>query len=327
MDEDAWIGSRPGPGSPGAEAATLASVLSSFAKPVFAVLDGGRFDDLPADLAAAGVAARSLFLEHADAEVEKAGPWLAEWQDGANGAFLISLALERPCAVFWSCPVGETVLWRHLRTLNRAIVPRESRAPEPGEGGPGEAPVPAGTETVLFRHWDPDVLAMLLPLLDEGQFARVLGPAAALALHAPDHGGLGRAYPMEGAPEPPRGMLRLTAGQMDGLRADMVAASRRRVAGFLKDNVPPGGSGVDAGFFHRVALHSEPSAKALGIETERGRARWAYLMMLSNGKAAQAPEVTAFLRQGASADEQVKALVGHTAQALRTGRTIAPVRQ
>ena len=63
----------------------------------------------------------------------------------------------------------------------------------------------------------------------------------------------------------PNGMLRLTPEQMEGLRADMVAALRLRVADYLKDNIPPGGSSINAGFFHNVALHSEPSAKALGI--------------------------------------------------------------
>ena len=58
----------------------------------------------------------------------------------------------------------------------------------------------------------------------------------------------------------------------------------------------------------------------MGIETGRGRARWAYVMMLSDGRAADIKEVRGFIQNGpASPDEQVSALMKHTAAALRDG--------
>jgi hypothetical protein len=72
--------------------------------------------------------------------------------------------------------------------------------------------------------------------------------------------------------------------------------------------------------FGGAALASETSAGELGIETERGRARWAYVMMLSDGKAADIKEVRSFIQNGeAGPDAQVKALMGHTIAALRDG--------
>ena len=44
----------------------------------------------------------------------------------------------------------------------------------------------------MFRHWDPSVLGSLLPVLNERQFARIIGPAAEMAFFASEYGGLKR---------------------------------------------------------------------------------------------------------------------------------------
>ena len=38
---------------------------------------------------------------------------------------------------------------------------------------------------MLFRHWNPRVLGALLPVLDEVQLSRILGPAAEITFVAP----------------------------------------------------------------------------------------------------------------------------------------------
>ena len=79
-------------------------------------------------------------------------------------------------------------------------------------------------------------------------------------------------------------------------------------------------SGVDDAFLWGAALASKKSSDGLGIETERGRARWAYVMMLSDGRAADIKEVRGFIQNGpAGPDAQVSALMKHTAQSLRNG--------
>jgi hypothetical protein len=93
----------------------------------------------------------------------------------------------------------------------------------------------------------------------------------------------------------------------------------------LKGNIPPHFSGTDDEFLWGATVASEKTADELGTEIERGRARWAYVMMLSDGKAAGLPEVRGFIRNGsASPDEQVSALMKHTAQALRDGSAGVP---
>jgi hypothetical protein len=93
----------------------------------------------------------------------------------------------------------------------------------------------------------------------------------------------------------------------------------------LKGNIPPHFSGTDDEFLWGATVASEKTADELGTEIERGRARWAYVMMLSDGRAAGLPEVRGFIRNGsASPDEQVSALMKHTAQALRDGSAGVP---
>jgi Domain of unknown function (DUF4123) len=294
-------------------ARTLRAVLDKAPRPLFAVLDGALFDDLPGDLEKAGFSSRSLFLDHADIEFERAGPWLLALDDERALDHAHALATAQPCAVFWSCAEGEMVLWRHLRTLNEALIPLE------GEPDPQIDPQ-AQYQRVLFRHWDPNVLAALMPVLDAAQFARVLGPAAQIAANAPDYGGLRRIPRPDDLPLAPQGPLRISQDQMEGLTDAMVHSSRLKIARYLKRNVPSHFSGVDDAFCWGTTLASDKSADELGIETERGRARWAYLMMLSDGKVAEMKQARDFVRFGGNdPDDQVKALMRHTIDAAWEG--------
>ena len=283
----------------------LRQIVDTMPAPLFVTLDGGRFDDLPGRLARDGMPCRSLFRDPAGADLQRAGPWLVAVRDARGHDIVARLDATVPCAVYWSCPDGEAVLWRHLRTLNEVLVPREDRA--------------RGHERVLFRHWDPAALGALLPLLTKPQLARVIGPAAGLAFAAPDHGGVKYAKDLAGRlPPRVRGPLRLDPEQMERLRQAMRHASRLRIARFLKAHPPPASSGIDDAFAWTATLASEPTADELGLITERGRARWAYVMMMSDGRAASAPEVRAFLLDGGDTpDNRVKALIAHTVAALR----------
>jgi hypothetical protein len=102
------------------------------------------------------------------------------------------------------------------------------------------------------------------------------------------------------------------------LRDAMLHASRLRIARFLKGH-PPTHAPIDDTTAWTTTLTSEPSADALSISTETGRARWAYVMLLSDGQAARSPEIRAFLLDGADTpDNRVKALLANTVQILRT---------
>lgn len=103
-----------------------------------------------------------------------------------------------------------------------------------------------------------------------------------------------------------------------------LSVSRLRIARFLKGNIPPNFSGVNDDFVWGATLASEKSADELGIKTERGRARWAYVMMMSDGKAAEGAEVRNYIRDGGDTpDNRVKSLIQHTVNALRSGASVS----
>lgn len=319
---------------PGADASTeagngsaplpsLADALRALPGPVFATIDGAHFDDVATLMKGAAIPCRSLFLGVTDREVEAAGPWLASLNTAAATERLLAIIGEKPAVVFWFCAAGEVALFLHLRTLYVAVVPllRDDIAYwEEVETRPA---TDYEDTRVFFRHYDPRVLAQVLPALDEGQFMRVLGPASLVVLPDVDGGKPRRAPALDQSVVVPAGPLRLRPGQMDQIADNRAQRSQRRIAAFLKEQ----GSDIfpkmtDA---EHIVVTSERSAKALGIETEAGRARWAYAMMMSGGKAAELPEVTRFIRSGRhSPDEQVRRLLDDTAQALRTGRIVSP---
>ena len=287
---------------------------------VSVVLDGGAFDNLPRILQEEGISARSLFLEGASADFRLSGPWLVDLSAIPVRSYIGWLDAKNACAVYWSCPSGTDDLYRHLRTINEVMIPLEQTSSDlPASSSPQY-------ERVLFRHWDPNVLGALLPILTRPQIARFLGPADCVVFNAPDYGGVKRVKAPADLPATPPGPLRIERHQIEKLKAAMLHSSRLRIARFLKANTPPYFSGVDDNFIWGATLASEKSADELGIKTERGRARWAYVMIMSDGKAADAPEVRNYVGDGGDTpDNRVKSLIDHTVDALRSNPSASGV--
>ncbi|OLP47041.1 DUF4123 domain-containing protein [Rhizobium oryziradicis] len=298
---------------------TIRNTLKETPKPIFALLDGGGFDDLPGMLSAEAIKGRSLFLDGAAEDYRRAGPWMVRVDDMLVQGYIERLEATQPCAVYWSCKQGEEILHKHLRTINEVLIPLEE-AQLDGNG----SKTTTHYERVLFRHWDPNVLGAVLPLLTRPQFSRFLGPATSILFNAPDYGGIKRAKVPDNMPAAPPGPLRLEPDQMEKLKAAMLHSSRLRIARFLKGNIPPHFSGVNDDFVWGATLASEKSADELGIKTERGRARWAYVMMMSDGKAAEGAEVRNYIRDGGDTpDNRVKSLIQHIVNALRSGASVS----
>lgn len=279
--------------------------LAGMPQSLFAVMDGGLFDDLPSDLESAGISSRSLFHDDAGAGMLRAGPWLISLADSNSRLHVERLSNQQPCAVYWSCPEGEEALWKHLRTINEIVIP-DDRV----DG--------ATSERVLFRHWDPNVMASVLPILDEAQFARIFGPATNILMNAPDYGGVKQAPRPADLPPATPGPLRIAPDQIERLKEVMLHSSRLRIARYLKGNIPSDPPGITDEFAWGATLATEKTADELGIRTERGRARWGYLSVISDNKVAEFKETREFIQNGqASPDEQVQALMKDTIAALR----------
>jgi hypothetical protein len=278
--------------------------LDQMPRPLFAVLDGGQFDDLEDELADVGIEARSLFLRGGDEEIRRDGPWLVALDNPETYAAIEELALEKPCAVFWSCLEGEQVLWKHLRSLNEILIPDTRFADNIGMRPP------ATHERVLFRHWDPEGLAPVLRQADIEQFARLLGPAQMILMNAPGDGGLVRAPRKQNLPRPPTGPLTLRAEQLEAIDNRSRKEYCSRMSAVLREMAPEETSRMSEAQLDELVLRYEASGNRLGLFQERSLSIWGFLMLTTGEKFENSPDIREFVVNGpGTPDENVETLL------------------
>jgi hypothetical protein len=252
----------------------LLSAIVAMPRDWYAVADGALFDDLPALLRSRRLESHPLYLEAADGAGVRAGPHLVPLAGPLEVRALLGLLEGKPAAVFWSWPGDLASLRRHLRGLNLAEIPNE-RAGEPGE--------PA-YETVLFRHWDPNVLAVTLPVLSADQFSRFLSEANGISLDAGEHHGLARLARPDGLPPKPKGNLRFSADQISATTERRIAASHQRITAYLREVAPAHTAAMDQAALAAAVVRFDQEANDFGLNSERDVARWAYLNVLTGGR-------------------------------------------
>lgn len=284
----------------------------------FAVLDGALFDDLPAVLNAARISSRSLFLDHADKDIEAAGPWLVELADEDAQTFVTQLAVTQPCAVFWSCPDGEVALWRHLRSINEVLYQRAAIN--------GAESASAAFQRMMFRHWDPNVLAQVLPALDQAQFARFFGPGLEIAFVPSMEwgGGIKRARNVEGV-EPSAGLLRISGDIAETVVASRFRRSAFRISAYLRRNAPDQTASISDEALAARTQEWMREGRGFDIRNEAGLGRWCYLQLLTGGQMGKMPEVREVMsgrHGGESGDDRVEVLMRLTASQVRSGAAV-----
>ncbi|SIR47114.1 MULTISPECIES: DUF4123 domain-containing protein [Acidiphilium] len=295
-------------------AADLLVVMQNWPRPVFVAIDGALLPDVPGLTAKADVFPRSLFVEQSDPTTVQAGPWFASLDERHLESLMRIEGIEMS-AVFWGGPVEESTIFRHLRSINLVDVPRPTDAPFD--------PFAADPETVLFRHWDPSVMALTLPVLEPAQRARLFGPMDSLALYDPSLGGSRDAKRRIDWPEPTRGRIRISKTQLASIAAAMTDRSRRTIATFLRDAAPTETAYMDNAALDAFIADSEISGRELGLTTERGLSRWSYLMLISNGAIATIEPARAFLAaKPGTPDERIGRLMLGVADEL--GRRRSP---
>jgi len=78
--------------------------------------------------------------------------------------------------------------------------------------------------------------------------------------------------------------LRLTPPQMLALRDDKLIQSRWKIVAYLRQTAPEDTAALsDADLLARVVAYEQEGAR-LGLSSERAHAKWAYLMLTSNGQ-------------------------------------------
>ncbi|MHC1550370.1 DUF4123 domain-containing protein [Phyllobacterium sp. K27] len=292
---------------PNAENAARAfrAALDTLPGPLFAVLDGGQFDDLEDELADAGITSRSLFLSGGDDDIRRDGPWMVALNDRRTRNHIEELALEKPCAVFWSCPEGEQALWRHLRSINEIMIPDDRI-----EGNDGKSGTPVKYERVLFRHWDPNVLGSFLPLLTAEQFMRLFGPATAILINATSQGGLKRALRPEHPSKPTKGLLTIRRDQLEDVDSERRAAYCKQMSAHLREMAPHETARMSEQELNGRVLKYEASGNRLGLTQERSLGIWGFLMIASGDRFEHQPEIKQFVQSGpGTPDENMETLL------------------
>lgn len=177
---------------------------------------------------------------------------------------------------------------------------------------------------MLFRHADGNVLASVLPVLDESQFARFFGPADGVMFLAPDHpsvngGVLCRAERGDEPAQPAPGMLRLLPEQMRAVEAKRL---RRLVPGAMAYLRRHGGhrvEGVDDRALRQKVETWLDKGHEHGVRTEAGLRKWCYLQLFTQGRLTDAPGLGALLRDRAAPgtpDDRLDAVMSATIAAL-----------
>ncbi len=256
------------------------------AGPAFAVLDGAHFDDLQQELLNLDIPARSLFLSGGDPKWRRDGPWLVSLVNRHICDQVADFALEKPCAVFWSCPAGEAALYKHLRTLNRILVPDDRIAGNDGRSGKKVV-----YERVLFRHWDPNVMGSLLHSFTKSQFARILGPATTIFMNATDYGGMKRVTKSNNLPPMPKGPLAITPSEISATNDLMAQASKRRICNYLRDVAPSQTAAMSDAELSAVTQGYMNEGRTYGVQSEAALARWSYMQVVTSGKLTTNPDV------------------------------------
>ncbi len=94
---------------------------------------------------------------------------------------IVALAEGKSAVVSWigNASLTEEALWKHLRTINRALIPVAYANPDEQFHDAmmlEDRRTEDGYEAVIFRHWDGNVLSEAMPVLDAAQFVRFFGP-------------------------------------------------------------------------------------------------------------------------------------------------------
>lgn len=198
------------------------------AEPIFAVLDGAQFDDLPMDLMMGGFVSRCLYLDRGDNDPEQVitAPhmvWLDERleneEEGRAPEEVVEALAElvdgKPAVVFWQCSDGADALFKHLRSINMVMLPKMA-LPETERKF-----IEADEDAVLFRHTDANVMAQVMRSLNQREAVRLFGPAESILFQADDHWQNGQAYSRfdmsDDWPAPTPGMLRFSDRSMHRL--------------------------------------------------------------------------------------------------------------
>lgn len=279
---------------------TLKAAIAKASAPLYAVLDGAQFDDLPGLLFDHDFKHKPLYMDMGseDKEVAKTAPqfvrfdkwdyWENDLTPAQRAESLIDI-LELPAsAVFWASHAEPKLLFRHLRTINYIMIPRDADTPPlPDPLDPDAAPDgnTATHQRVLFRHADANVIAQVVPELGEHRLPRFFGPADSIICKPDAEWGMGEevlTLESPGGEWNAKQMVTLSERTMARIEVRRVEILRFNVGEFLRDMLPDETDNMSDKDVYDYVIRTEASAEDIGISSMDGLSMWAYLSMRSH---------------------------------------------
>lgn len=328
-----------------AKNAILKSIILDAETSVFAVLDGAQFDDLPMALFDENFVHRSLYLDRGNGTADqlRTAPQLV-WLDRDRGMQrhnadqndgkpllpvlerLLSLVEDRPAIVFWVCEAGGEALYRHLRGINKILLPTDAARGTSDRLKPllsnADQPNDADHEMVLYRHCDANVMAQVLPALTLPNMARVLGPASQI-LCSPDNHWAERPLRLLRNPDmpiAPIGPLKLSTAEVHKIEDRREVKACQTVRAYLRRYASDVTKQFSDDELNARVWAYRNEAKRYGIRSEAAHHRWAYLQIVSGGRIADNEDFNRFMRHSnpsVSPDERIGLLMKATTAHLR----------
>lgn len=211
--------------------------LHSRNAPIYAVVDGASYDNLPEILWRGDFKSKSLYLDRGDNDPEQivTAPHLVvldemPFEAGRRSSTETLAALfdalgSTSGVVFWHGLKSAEHLFKHLRGLNVIHIPIDALATD------DQAHIAETSVPVLFRHADANALAQVITSVNVDEASRLMGPASTLVCQPDAHWCKGLPFLHMSRdkdwPTPAPGMLSLSEGTMtrmeqrreDGLKA------------------------------------------------------------------------------------------------------------
>lgn len=312
-----------------ADLSKLQEVLQRSQRPLFAVLDGAQFPDLPTTLSDGDLFHRSLYRasSRGGQDQDRCAPQLVWLDRGRHAASqtvnrpirqasldrLIDLIKGKHACVFWECAAGGEKLYHHLRKINVVLFPRHAQVdqgksyevdPRPNAD---ESVAPHGhLKRVILRHSDPNVMAQIIPTLSQGQYLRLLGPADAIIFQPDEEWGdsIMRASRKGDAASAPRGFLTFNMRNIDEIEHQRREAVVGKRVAYLRKVAPDFTVTKSDNELRDLVRRQDTEAEELGLRLEYSRKLWAFMMLISDEKSGQAPEVRAYIRSGPDTPDQ-----------------------
>ena len=305
--------------------ALKASLLEA-THPIYAVLDGAQFDDLPALLFDNDFAHKPLYLDMGTEkrDIALTAPQLVRfdkwkyWENEKTAEerldLLLSLLPETSAVVFWEYEGDSKLLFRHLRTINNIMIPRDEDTPPMPDPMDPEGETYGNTEyheQVLFRHSDANVMAQVLPEMDEYQLGRILGPAQAVIFAPEVDWGAGVMrfdapnLSLETLTQIKRKPLQLNKPTMDRIGNKNLIGSRHKIMRYLRDVAADETSDISDDDLYKLVIECEKAGDKLGLKSEKTHGTYAYLAVLTNGMVLTDLDVTGYISQSPHPDRAV----------------------